>query len=168
MKITLIAAVSRNGIIGNGNTIPWLGLMKNDMRHFRALTLGKPIVMGRRTFESIGKPLPDRINIVLSQTKKLKGENIVLADSIEDVFNAARGHEELMVIGGSTIYELFLPFASEIHLTVIDHEFDGDVCFPRFVSPEWFMVEYSDMPSDEENLYRYRFERWVKRSEGSS
>ncbi|HLG24856.1 MAG TPA: dihydrofolate reductase [Candidatus Nanoarchaeia archaeon] len=135
MTISLIAAMSRNFVIGKNNSLPWN--IKEDMKHFRELTLNKPVVMGRKTFESIGKPLPERQNIILTKDRNYKAEGCVIVHTVKEAIKAAGNEKEIMVIGGSQIYELFLPIADMIYLTIIEKDFEGDAFFPKLEREEW-------------------------------
>ncbi len=128
-EIALIAAVAANGVIGADNALPWH--LPADLRRFKSLTLGHPIVMGRRTFESIGRPLPGRDNIVVSRNSRFAPEGVVVASTLEDAIAAATARNELVfVIGGAEIYAQCLPRATRIYLTRLDLEVVGDTFFP--------------------------------------
>ena len=133
--ISLIAAVGKNLVIGNENKLIWK--IPNDMKRFRELTSGKSIIMGRKTFESIGKPLPNRINIIITRDKNYKAGGCVVVNSSEDALNAAKGSEEIMIIGGGQTYKEFLPMAEKMYLTFIDADFEGDSYFPEYNKSEW-------------------------------
>ena len=123
--ITLIVAVADNGVIGRDNALPWH--LPDDLKRFKRLTLGKPIVMGRKTFESIGKPLPGRQNIVVTRDANYRREGITVVHGIDDAVRAAGEATELMVIGGAELFRLFLPRATRIHLTRVHADVAGDV-----------------------------------------
>lgn len=127
--ITLIAAMASNRVIGKDNGLP--RDYPEDMAHFRALTAGKPIVMGRKTFDSIGRPLPKRRNIVLSRGW-FAAEGVEVFATIDEIITATKDEPEVMIIGGQTIYEQFLPYADRIELTIIHKEYEGDTFFPVF------------------------------------
>ncbi|GAB6068372.1 type 3 dihydrofolate reductase [Methylothermus subterraneus] len=127
--VVLIAAVARNGVIGQGGRLPWH--LPEDLRRFRQITWGKSILMGRRTFESIGRPLPGRHNIVVSRTAGFKAPGCTLVRSLEEALTAVRG-EELMVIGGASLYAALLPVAYRIHLTQVHADYPGDTFFPEW------------------------------------
>lgn len=152
MEISLIAAVSRNHVIGKSNSLLWN--LPADMKRFRELTLNKPVVMGRKTFESIGKPLPKRQNIILTKDRNFKAEGCTVVHSVKEAIEAAEKEKEIMVIGGSQIYALFLPFADKMHLTIIGKDFEGDAYFPRFDSKEW---KETSRTNQEDNGLRFSF-----------
>jgi len=155
MIISIIAAMDRNRLIGNNNQLPWH--LPADFAHFKAKTMGKPILMGRKTFESIGKPLPGRTNIVLSRDPDLQIEGVVCVHSLQGAITAAADSDEMMIIGGSTIYEMLLPQADRMYLTYVDAEFDGDAWFPDFDRSQWQEKETVLYPKDDKNAYDCRF-----------
>ena len=128
MIISLIVAIGKNNVIGDKNTIPWK--LPADIRYFKEKTMGKPVVMGRKTFESIGKPLPGRENIIITRDPDYKAEGCTVVHSVDEAVKAAEGSEELMVIGGAQIYKEFFPIANKLYITNIDKEFEGDTYFP--------------------------------------
>lgn len=135
MKISLIAAMANNRVIGKDNQMPWH--LPEDLKHFKAMTLGKPIVMGRKTFESIGRPLPGRHNIVISRTQGLEIEGVTCVTSFELALVAAGECEELVVIGGGQLYASTLGIASSLYLTEIELDVDGDTHFPEWDDGSW-------------------------------
>ena len=155
MIISLIAAMDRNRLIGNKNQLPWH--LPADFSHFKKVTMGKPILMGRKTFESIGKPLPGRTNIVLSRNRDLKFEGVSCISDFEDVFTVAPDATELMVIGGSTIYEMLMPKIDRMYLTYVEAVFEGDAWFPEFSEEQWSEKEVEFLPADDNNKYDCRF-----------
>jgi dihydrofolate reductase len=144
VKLALIAAMARNRVIGRDNAMPWH--LPEDLRYFKAKTLGKPIVMGRKTFDSLGRPLPGRTNIVVSRQADLKLDGAQVFASIDDALNAARqqaqadGVDEVMVIGGDNLYRQTLERADRIYLTRIDSEPEGDAWFPDFDEQAWTLA----------------------------
>jgi dihydrofolate reductase len=158
--ISLIAALDRNRIIGNHNQLPWH--LPVDFAHFKATTMGKPILMGRKTFASIGKPLPGRHNIVLSNNPGFQLAGADVASSVEHACELAGDVAELMVIGGSAIYALCLPLAQRLYLTHVEAEFIGDAWFPAFDAAGWVAVQSRVSEVDEKNAYRCRFVRYEK------
>jgi dihydrofolate reductase len=154
MAIRLIAAMDVNRAIGADNRLPWK--LPEDMARFVRLTTGHTVLMGRKTFESIGKPLKNRLNLVLTRNPEYAPEGTVIVRSVEEaVHHYTDG--ELFVIGGADIYRQFLPYADYMHLTHIDHEFAGDAFFPEFDLSEWEIIEDREGVRDERNPYRYRF-----------
>jgi dihydrofolate reductase len=155
MIISLIAAMDRNRLIGNKNQLPWH--LPADFAHFKSVTMGKPVIMGRKTYESIGKPLPGRSNIVLTQNPELAYEGVICVASFEDAVAAEPEAEELMIIGGSSIYEMLLPKIDRMYLTYVEAEFEGDAWFPDFDDSQWMEVESETHLADEKNRYDCRF-----------
>ena len=131
--------------------------MPADLRHFKHTTLGKPIIMGRKTFESIGKALPGRKNIVLTRDSAYEAPGCVLVESLEAAFAVAGPVEEIMVIGGATLFEQVLPQAQTIHLTRIDAEFEGDTWFPEIDADAWIVRGKTDHVADDRNPFPYTF-----------
>lgn len=152
MIISLIAAMGKNRTIGKDNSLPWK--LPADMKRFKELTSGKPVIMGRKTFESIGRPLPNRKNIIITRDKNYKADNCIIVHSADEAIKAAKGNEEVMIMGGAEIYKQFLPRADRLYLTLIDEEFEGDAYFPEFDKNEWEEVSREEHESD--NL-RYSF-----------
>jgi dihydrofolate reductase len=155
MRITLVVAVAENGVIGAGGRLPWH--LPADLKHFKAITLGKPIVMGRRTWESIGRPLPERRNIVVSGQPDLVIPGCEVVATLDDAIRLCAGSPELMVIGGAQIYEQALPLASRIELTRVHSPFDGDTFFPALDLDVWREVEIEEHAPDDRNAYAYSF-----------
>ncbi len=135
MIISLIAAMGKNRVIGKNNALPWK--LPEDMKRFKEMTQGKPVIMGRKTFESIGKALPNRKNIILTKDKNYRVENCIVVQSANGALKAAEGAGEVMIIGGEQIFKEFLPKADKIHLTIIDKDFEGDTYFPEYDKKEW-------------------------------
>jgi dihydrofolate reductase len=142
--IVLVAAVAENGVIGRGNGLPWR--LKSDLVHFRRLTMGKPVVMGRRTFHSIGKPLPGRTIIVVSRDRAFAAPGIIAAPSLEAALTAAsgdalrRGARDIIVAGGGDIYAQTMPLAARLHITYIQRAVDGDAHFPPIDRRIWHEI----------------------------
>ncbi|MDO8503492.1 MAG: type 3 dihydrofolate reductase [bacterium] len=154
-RISLIAALGRNRVIGKNNRLPWK--LPADLKHFHDLTLGKTVVMGRRTFESIGRPLPNRTNIVITSGEGYSAPGSKIVHSVDEALKAFGKDEEVMIIGGASIYEQFLPLSKKIYLTQIDEDFEGDAYFPAFDPDEWLEREREEKTPDRENAYRYTF-----------
>ncbi|MDO2948417.1 type 3 dihydrofolate reductase [Aeromonas simiae] len=156
MKIAMIAAMARDRVIGRDNAMPWH--LPADLAHFRQVTMGKPILMGRRTFESIGRPLPGRRNLVISSNPDYAPAGVEVVDSIEAAFAALAESPEVMVIGGGRLYGQLLELADTLYLTHIELTVEGDTRFPDYHQLSWRQVaEESHLP-DERNPYAYRFE----------
>ncbi|MFY9493421.1 MAG: dihydrofolate reductase [Minisyncoccia bacterium] len=159
MKIAIIAAQSINGVIGSKGKIPWQGMLPADLARFKKVTMGYPVIMGRVTHESIGRPLPGRTNIVLSNNPRFSANGCTVVDSLEQGIYTARGtgQYKAFVIGGEKVYEQALPMASEIFLTVVSHHFEGDTRFPVFPLTEWENTVQEDHQPNERNLFSYSF-----------
>jgi dihydrofolate reductase len=155
MIISLIAAMGKERVIGIENRLPWH--LPADMKHFRMLTMGKPVLMGRKTFDSIGKPLPGRTNIVVSQDADFKPEGVRVARSIAQALSVGKEAEEIMVIGGASFYGQLLPQAQRLYITQIHHDFLGDAFFPPWKPGEWREIEREDHDADDVNIYPYSF-----------
>lgn len=155
LELSIIVAMANNHVIGNQNQLPWH--LPADLKHFKALTLGKSIIMGRKTYESIGKPLPQRRNIIISRQKDLSIPGCEVVGSLEDALTLIEGDAEGMIIGGSQIFLAALPLVSKIYLTVIQHDFNGDIFFPELDMSQWQEISREDHTPDEKNLYPYSF-----------
>ncbi len=154
MIISMIAAMADNRIIGKDNQMPWH--LPADFAWFKRCTMGKPVVMGRKTYESIGRPLPGRLNIVISRDASLSIEGVTTVTSIEQALEVAGEIEEVMIIGGGAIYAACLPMANKLYVTHIEAEIDGDTQFPDWGSE--FKETYSEAyQADEKNAYSMRF-----------
>ncbi len=154
-RVTLVAAVARNGVIGRGGALPWR--LPADLRRFRAVTWGHPVVMGRRTWESIGRPLPGRRNIVVTRRRGYRAPGAEVVPSPQAALAAAAGAGEVMVIGGAEVYAAFLPLADRILLTEVEAEPEGDTFFPRLDPGEWRETARERHPADAENPFACSF-----------
>jgi dihydrofolate reductase len=159
--VTLVVAVADNGVIGRDNALPWH--LPEDLKRFKRITMGKPIVMGRKTFESIGKPLPGRLNIVLTRDANYRRGGVTVVHDVEGALRAAEVAEEIMVIGGSDLFRLFLPRATSVHLTRVHGDVAGDVFWPALDDKEWLVTEREAFAADERHAYSMTFESWAKR-----
>lgn len=144
-KVSLIVARGRNGVIGVDGDLPWR--LPEDLKHFKRQTVGKPIIMGRKTFESLGRPLPARHNIVLTRDTSFKAEGCTVVHTLADALDAAGLTGEIMIIGGAEIYALALPIASRLYITEVDAAPQGDTVFPDFDKDEWHSVSREERPS---------------------
>ncbi len=156
MIISLISAMGKNRVIGIKNSLPWK--LPADMKWFREQTMGKPIVMGRKTFESFGaKPLPGRSNIIITRDADYIANDSIVVHSIDDAIHAACSADEIMVIGGATFYAQMLSRADRLYLTDIHHEFEGDSWFPGYNKEDWREIKRIDCSADKKNKYDYSF-----------
>ncbi|MDD3608786.1 MAG: type 3 dihydrofolate reductase [Halothiobacillaceae bacterium] len=155
MRISLIAALDRHNLIGRDNGLPWY--LPADLRRFKQLTLGKPIVMGRRTYESIGRVLPGRDNIIISRENGYRVEGARVVHGLDEALEAASGAEEVMVIGGANIYFQFLPRADRMYLTLVHGSFEGDAWFPAYNRRDWRLIVEENHPADKENPWPHSF-----------
>ncbi|MDA0148601.1 type 3 dihydrofolate reductase [Vibrio sp. LaRot3] len=154
MIISMIAAMANDRVIGKDNQMPWH--LPADFAWFKRCTMGKPVIMGRKTYESIGRPLPGRTNIVISRDSQLEIEGVVTVTSIEEALQAAGDVEEAMIIGGGAIYAACLPLANKLYVTHIDAKIEGDTQFPAWGVE--FVESYSEaFIADEKNAYNMRF-----------
>lgn len=159
MKISLIVAVSRNGVIGIDNQLPWH--LPEDLKYFKSVTMGKPIIMGRKTFDSIGRPLPGRTNIVITRDSSWQAEGVEVARTLAQAMTlgqlacAQADVDEAMVIGGEQIYRMTLPAADRLYLTEVQAEVEGDAFFPEFDTKDWHQV--SEQLPEVTDTHGYRF-----------
>ena len=159
MNLSLIVAASQNNVIGRDNQLPWH--LPEDLAYFKSVTMNKPLLMGRKTFESIGRPLPGRTNIVITRDRMWSHEGVQVASGLNDAMTLAQSaclkkeSDEVMVIGGEQIYRLCLPLANRLYLTRVDALVDGDAYFPDFDEKDWQQVA-EKMPQQVQN-YPYRF-----------
>lgn len=158
MRVSLVVAVAENGVIGRGGDLPWR--LPEDLRRFKRLTMGHHLVVGRKTWESIGRPLPGRKMIVVSRGAPELPDGVALAASVDEALEAARaaGDDEVFVAGGGEIYRLALPLADRIYLTRVEGDVEGDVCFAPLKPAEWTLVSSETLPADERHAHAHRFE----------
>lgn len=154
-RVSLLVAMVKNRVIGNNNTLPWH--LPADLKRFKALTMGHHIVMGRKTYESIGKPLPGRTSVVVTRNAHFAQPGVVVAHSLETAISACGNDEEIFVIGGAEIYRQAIAFADRIYLTEIDADITGDAHFPEFDPGLWQETGRVNHAPDEKNLYPYHF-----------
>lgn len=142
-------------MIGKNNQLPWR--LPADLQHFKTITMGKPILLGRKTYESIGRPLPGRCNIVVTRDINFQAPGCIVANSLETALLAADYCEEIIVVGGAVIYQHLLPRTHRLYMTIIHHHFEGDTYFPDLNMNEWQEVSREDHQADKENPYAYSF-----------
>jgi dihydrofolate reductase len=161
MSLALIVAASENNVIGRNNELPWY--LPGDLQYFKAMTLGKPVIMGRKTFESIGKPLPGRDNIVISRQADYSTQGIKVVASLEDAIalgqsiNLINGADEIMVIGGAQIYQQALAIADRVYLTRVHRKVEGDAYFPALNAQDWSEVAREDVAAEEPNPFDFSY-----------
>lgn len=163
MQIALVVAAAENNVIGKDNQLLWR--LPNDMKFFKNTTWGLPVIMGRKTFESLGKPLAGRTNIVITRKKDWEAPGAIVVNSLEQALAAAAETDakEASVIGGGEIYAQALPVANRIYLTRVHTSLEGDTWFPAFSEQEWELLSNLDFPADEKHAYAYSFQVWGRR-----
>jgi dihydrofolate reductase len=156
MKISLIVAMASNRAIGLNNQMPWH--LSADLKRFKQITMGHPIIMGRKTFEAIGKLLPGRTNIIVSRTSRYQQDGCHVADSLESAISlGCRLADEVFVIGGATLYEATLPLTDTLYITQINQEFEGDTFFPAIDKTQWAEAGREDIINDDAVTFSYSF-----------
>ena len=161
MRKSMIVAMAQNRVIGRNNKLPWY--LPNDLKYFKQVTMGKPIVMGRKTFESIGKPLPGRANIVITRNNVWSADGVRAVHSVDEAFELSEsiaeidGQEELMIIGGDQIYKSAIALVDRIYLTEVHADVEGDAFFPEFSKEDWRVVGCEDFTAEAPNPYDYSF-----------
>ncbi|MBN56486.1 MAG: dihydrofolate reductase [Thalassolituus sp.] len=157
----MIVAVAENGVIGRNNSLPWY--LPNDLKYFKQTTMGKPVIMGRKTYESIGKPLPGRTNIVITRQADYQPEGVKVVNSVEAAKELAEsvclidGQDEAMIMGGAEIYALSLPYTDRLYLTEVHADVQGDAFFPEYDKSRWQEVAREDFAAEGPNPYSYSF-----------
>lgn len=158
--LSIIVAVAQNGVIGDKNSLLWH--ISEDLKYFKSLTSGHPVLMGRKTYESIGRPLPNRTNVVISRQEiEIPGCRVV--HSFEEAIGLFPADEELFVLGGAQIYAEALPHAGRLYLTRIFHDYEGDTRFPSWSEDEWRLVSSDSFPRGKEYPWPFAFECWERR-----
>ncbi len=161
MRLSLIAAMSAHRVIGRDNSLPWK--LPADWKHFKNLTMGHHLLMGRKTFESIGRPLPGRTTVVITRQSGYSPTGVLVAHSIEQALQLAAQDSEVFVAGGAEIYRQMLPRVDRIYLTSIDKDFEGDTFFPDFDESDWQLISQENREPDEKNAYPYTFLTYVRK-----
>ncbi len=155
MRISAICAMSENHVIGKNNQLPWH--LPADLMHFKKITLGNPIVMGRKTYESIGQPLPGRCNVVITSNMDYHAPGCVVVHSIKEALTTTKDNDEIFIIGGASLYQEMLPLTQRLYITLIHQQIEGDTFFPEFNKAEWQEIECVDHDVDAKNNYPYSF-----------
>ena len=158
--VSIIVAADENNVIGKDNGLIWH--LPDDLKFFKEKTNGHAIIMGRRTFESVGRPLPNRTNIVITRDKNFNPEGCVIVNSLEAALEIASGDDEPFIVGGEQIYRLALPFTDRVYLTRVHHSFEGDRYFPE-LGAEWKTVEKTEHGIDDKHAYSFTFISYEKR-----
>ena len=153
--ISIIVAIAKNGVIGDKNTLLWH--LREDMIHFRTITSGHPVVMGRKTYDSIGRPLPKRTNVVITRDTELQIEGCTMAHSLTEAVEMFDSSEEVFIIGGAQIYNQAMPLADRLYLTIIDKEYEGDSSFPEIDYNRWRQISCEKFERGEEFEYPLSF-----------
>lgn len=160
MKPVIIAAVAENGVIGKDNTLIWH--LPHDLKRFKRLTSGHHVIMGRKTFESVGRPLPHRTNIVVSRQSGYQAEGCLVVSSLEEALQAAQGDVEPYIIGGAEIYAQGLAYAKKLEITRIHRDFEGDTYFPSFDAKVWKLWRGEKHPADADNPYPFSYLTYLR------
>ena len=159
--ISVIVAVAQNGVIGGGNTLLWH--ISEDLRRFKSITMGHPVIMGRRTFESVGRPLPGRTNVVVSRREDYTPEGVTVVRSLEEAFALFPQEEEIFLTGGGQIYAQAMPLADKLYLTTVEKDYDGDTRFPDWNRDEWRQVSCERHDCGKNYPYPFEFTDWVRK-----
>jgi dihydrofolate reductase len=160
MLVTIIAAMSENRIIGRAGSLPWH--LPADLKRFKSLTAGHTVIMGRKTFESIGRPLPDRRCIVVTRNADYRAEGVVVVLSLEDALQQVADDEEVFIIGGGEIYRHALSLADRLELTIVHAEVEGDTRFPAIDLKDWTLISEEHHEADAQHAYPYTFRRYER------
>ncbi|MFQ5469629.1 MAG: type 3 dihydrofolate reductase [Gammaproteobacteria bacterium] len=155
MILSLIVAMANNRVIGKNNQLPWR--LPADLQNFKKVTMGKPVIMGRKTFESIGRPLPGRKNIIITSNPAYVSTGCEIVNSLDQALDLARQEPEAMIIGGAEIYRLALPMVQRMYVTLIHEDIEGDTRFADYNRDEWLVSDRSDHTPDEDNPHQYSF-----------
>lgn len=159
MMISLIVAVAENGVIGDRNALLWH--ISEDLRHFKTVTTGHPVIMGRKTFESLGRPLPNRTNVVITR-QEIEIPGCTVVHSLEEAVALFPGDEEVFVIGGAQIYAAALPLARRFYLTRVFRSYEGDTRFPAWDERQWRLTASESFPCGKDYLHPFAFETWER------
>lgn len=162
VQLAIIVATDRQGLIGKDNDLPWR--LSADLGYFKRVTMGKPLIMGRRTHESIGRPLPGRKNIILTSDSQYQAQGCTVCHSLQQALIECGDASEAMVMGGASLYEQFLNQADKLYLTLVDTQLEGDTWFPDWDKAQWQQLSREDHQADEKNEYPYSFIVYQRKS----
>lgn len=155
MLISIIVALSENNVVGVNNQLPWK--LSADLKRVKGLTMGHHIIMGRKTYESIGRPLPGRVNVVISRNPDFQAAGCTRAGSLSEALTISKSDSEVFIFGGGEVFREALPMVSRIYMTKVHHRLDGDTHFPQLNPHEWEEIERAEFKADEKNEYNYSF-----------
>jgi dihydrofolate reductase len=158
--LSIVVAYDRNRVIGRNNRLPWH--LPNDLAYFKRVTTGKTIVLGRKTFDSIGRPLPNRTNVVLTRSEQFAAAGVTVVHSVDEVLALDSPGVEVCIIGGETLFRAVLPYVRKLYVTFIDEQFEGDTYFPEVNMDEWQLMSEVKGERDEKNPYDYYFMTYVR------
>tara|TARA_B100000035_G_scaffold120763_1_gene102585 strand:- start:1114 stop:1596 length:483 start_codon:yes stop_codon:yes gene_type:complete len=158
MNLSIIVAMAKNRVIGKDNDMPWH--LSDDLKNFKKITIGKTVIMGRLTYKSIGKPLPNRKNIILS--RNLKDENVIVRNNLKIIFEQLKNEEEVFIIGGEDIYSQTIKMANKLYLTTVDGIIEGDKYFPEIDVSKWKLLHRAHYKKSEYNSHNFKSEIYVK------
>lgn len=161
MKISIVVAFDKNQLIGRNNQLPWH--LPADLKYFKNVTMGHHLIMGRKTYDSIGKPLPGRTSVVITRQHDWKAEGCLVAHSLEDAIRLCGNQEEIFIVGGAEIFKNSLPVATDLYITKINHQFEGDTFFPEINENEWREISREDHQPDEKNKWGFSFLRFRRK-----
>lgn len=161
--IALVAALSENRVIGVDGKLPWH--LPADLRFFKKLTVGHAIIMGRKTFDTVGHPLPNRWNVIVTRDRQLQRSDATVVHGFDEALNVTRGADKVFVVGGADMYRLALPFADRMYLTVVHGEFEGDTLFPEFDTAAWDLTHDERHEADARHAYAFSFRQYDRKAE---
>jgi dihydrofolate reductase len=164
--LSIIVALSENNVVGRDNNLPWK--LSADLKRLKSLTMGHHIIMGRKTWESLGRPLPGRVNVVITSDKNYKAEGGLVVHSLKDALNIAKNDSEVFIFGGGKVFKEALPLVDKIYMTLVHATIDGDTHFPFLNKNEWKEAERESFNADEKNEYDYSFVTVERRSKVKS
>lgn len=155
MPIAQVVAISQNRVIGKDNQLIWH--MPADLKHYKNITMGHHMIMGRKTYESIGRPLPGRTTVIITRDKNYKAEGCIIVNSLDEALKVAASDSEPCIVGGGEIFRQAMSITDKIYLTIIHHDFEGDTFYPELDPAEWKLTKREDFQPDEKNRYPYSF-----------